>query len=455
MLLAGTASGSLVIDPYRFVFGPTYATEVLKDAPYAYWRLNEVSPSGEGSLEDSSGNGRNATPNGASFTWQNPGFGTENSPAGRSAGLTAANSNYITAPSGVAAAIMGSSTWTIEFWLLHTGANNQFIMGAAADATHRVAVTITTGKLVVTSSVGGSKMTNYALLQSPHHVVITSAGDLYLDGVAQTGSNSASLSSVVGMAFGARQDPTAYMTGFLSEIAVYNTVLSGSRVLAHYNAGAIQTVSSGLNFQWDTNTLTADLCPPGSDFYGQLDLGATLSAFSTPFGSSALNVAGGTYKAANFYNPYSWNAITSGESGQISVWCYIGASSPDMLIVGCGGKDISARDDSQDGVHVRLSATSATLNYVSGNGATTQSVVVTKTMPVNTWFQIIGKWSKTPVGGVTLWLSADGTVNTASPTLGNWANTGIVHQIIVGNDRNVTPTTAYFTRLQIWGSWQP
>jgi hypothetical protein len=88
------------------------------------------------------------------------------------------------------------------------------------------------------SSSGGYNNGNW------HHVVFTrtkttGALQLYVDG-APAGSatgNMVSLLSPTNINFGRIQTGNNYFSGTLDEIAVYTTVLSGTTVTSHYNAG--------------------------------------------------------------------------------------------------------------------------------------------------------------------------------------------------------------------------
>ncbi|MHB8273468.1 MAG: LamG-like jellyroll fold domain-containing protein [Dermatophilaceae bacterium] len=150
-----------------------------------------------------------------------------------------------------------SDNFSIEFWFKSTqgigtgtawwqgaglvdadvsGTNNDFGVSLRSDG--KVVAGVGNPDVSIVSSSGGYNNGGW------HHVVFTrtmatGALQLYVDGVlagSATG-NTASLTSPVNINLGRIQSGSDYFSGSLDEVAAYNTVLSGSTVTSHYNAG--------------------------------------------------------------------------------------------------------------------------------------------------------------------------------------------------------------------------
>ncbi len=115
-----------------------------------------------------------------------------------------------------------------------TGTNNDFGISLSADGHLKAGVG--NPDTTITSAAGGYDDNAW------HHVVFTrstsGAFNLYVDGgtaVSGTGTTAA-LTANAHINFGRIAAGTNYFQGYLDEIAIYNTVLSGATVTAHYNA---------------------------------------------------------------------------------------------------------------------------------------------------------------------------------------------------------------------------
>lgn len=218
---------------------PAYNVEVLADSPLAYWRAGETSGT---TAADSSGNSRAGTYAG--------------SPAMGVTGLLSGDADKAVDLDGVndritysASFLSAGSSITVEAW---------FKMDAGGGTVFRVSNT-GTGDLcqleLVPSNTfrvdfdGGGGWTTKSLNGSPIaagttcHVAITwdNATDvarLYLNGSqVATDTVTGTGPSLNFISFGSRNGSGGWFDGVVDEFAVYGTVLSGARILAHYQSG--------------------------------------------------------------------------------------------------------------------------------------------------------------------------------------------------------------------------
>ena len=115
-----------------------------------------------------------------------------------------------------------------------TGTNNDFGISLSADGHLKAGVG--NPDTTITSAAGGYDNGAW------HHVVFTrstsGAFSLYVDGgaaVSGTG-NTAALTASANLNFGRIAAGTNYYLGHIDEVAIYNSVLTGATVTAHYNA---------------------------------------------------------------------------------------------------------------------------------------------------------------------------------------------------------------------------
>lgn len=217
----------------------TYASEVLADSPLLYWRLGDASGT---TATDSSGNGRHGTYAGS------PTLGTT--------GLLSSDSDTAVTFDGVDDSVTYADTtnltnFSIEAWIKTTATGERVIASrynsASAeqmfmlelDSLGRASIIIRTG--TGASAISGSAALNDGLR---HHIVATfnNATDavvLYVDGVsAATGSRTGNLVTFdTPFVVGAWGGGTVRFSGVIDEVAHYSTVLSSTRVAAHYAAG--------------------------------------------------------------------------------------------------------------------------------------------------------------------------------------------------------------------------
>ena len=225
--------------------GLTYVETVLQDKPVAFWQLNETSGT---VAADSSGNGYNGTYEGG-FTLAalaNP------SGIGGSGVKFNGSTGYVLTPLPTTAI----ASVTLEAWINFDGlssASGPFLqLGAANEGGYGVGV----GSSAAYTQAGTELMGLYstktwnpsgALIPTSGwhlcHMVITATGTsiFYIDG-EQVGTNSNSSvlapsgNGYLAQAYGGGSGDN-FFGGALSNVAIYNSILSAARILAHYNAG--------------------------------------------------------------------------------------------------------------------------------------------------------------------------------------------------------------------------
>lgn len=218
-----------------------YPSEVLADSPKGWWRCQE----GSGLIQDSSGNGNNATSSTGSFTYgvTSPITGDPTAKAIR----FAATSSF-SVPDH--ATLDVGNVFSLELWVKMT-ANAVFdeffnkgggAFGFSIQSDNRLYV-YRVGVGNIADSFPGliSDTTNW------HHCVVTkNAGTthFYIDSVESNNPLSAStcVDTTDPLVVGPVGDATAVN---LTELAVYGTALSQARVSAHYNAAAVSTGGPG------------------------------------------------------------------------------------------------------------------------------------------------------------------------------------------------------------------
>lgn len=435
---------------------PAHKAAVLADGPLAFWELNDAAPSGSGSVLDSSGNANHATPNGG-ITWAQPGCLADDSGA---AALLNGSSGYISGGTSLAATLMNSAAWTIELWFF-SGTASGTLFAAASDSTHRVRIEYTYGgvgsdRIFTSSSVGGNKSSHtsgFALVKNNwHHVVLTSAGDLYVDGVVMTSTSSSTLNSTVGLIIGALNTGTsAWFSGRISCVAIYQSALTSTRVLAHRAAAYTHDVPAGLTFELVGDSLTPSIFPPGSDDVGQLDGGATLVSDGD---GNWIEVGGAPWRSMTFDNPTPQTQWASPDEGTIrGQFKCSDATFAAWMLAQITGKDRSLQDDTNQGVAIKLSSTGFTSIYTHAGGSRTASGTVTLLPDTIYDFELKWRSSGSPylsatINGVTATSTTAGEVGNV--TCDTW------HHLLWGSDVDVTPdpTSLKIRNLKTYSIWQ-
>lgn len=218
-----------------------YSTEVLADYPIGYWRLGEASGT---TAVDDSGNGYDGV-----YT---------NGVVLGATGLLAgdvdtaidliANSGYVALP---ASAVEAGSQASIEIWTGSTVTSNVSTFRAQSGSTRVLSSHIPWGNGNVYWDAGdGSgydriyKSASGIDFSATHHWVFTkdaTAGtmEIYLDGTLwlSGGSKTRTVGTVDSFTLGSNSAGGEPHKGIIDEFAYYDSALSATRVLAHYNAG--------------------------------------------------------------------------------------------------------------------------------------------------------------------------------------------------------------------------
>lgn len=212
--------------------GATYDATVLSDSPVLFWKLNETS--GTSAVDHGSG-GYTGTYQGG-YTLGETGIGD-----GETSVLFDGSSGNVTVASGSGPQ---PATGSIEIWGYWNGSAEGTLMGDTTGRAPYLSLSSSTG----TPDFGGYSNTNGAAdCQGPapisadawHHFVGTYDGTtlrLYLDGALDATLAWAGPFSYATNAIMAAAGSFGYFGGKLAKMAVYDTVLSAARVLAHYEA---------------------------------------------------------------------------------------------------------------------------------------------------------------------------------------------------------------------------
>jgi hypothetical protein len=226
-----------------------YKTAVTADTPFLYWRLNEASGA---MVADSGGSARAGTLTGTGFTRAQAGA-LPSETRDTSTSLTQAT---LTANSTVA----GPTTFSVEAWVKTTSTTGGRIIGwgdqggsstSTAAQIDRQLYLAPTGKVYFGIGTLKTVIASSAALNNNawHHVVGTYAAGingmkLYVDGTLQGSATATLISTANGYwragaetMTGWTGNPDTYYDGLLDEVAVYPTVLTATRVTAHYQAG--------------------------------------------------------------------------------------------------------------------------------------------------------------------------------------------------------------------------
>lgn len=221
----------------------TYSQTVLADNPVGFWLMNETTGS---TFADTSGSGNNATIyNSPTLNQSGP------STALNKSALFNGTTQYARTSTVATFNMAPSANWSVEGWFktsdsgtntfLHVGgagaSSSDTLIMAYLGAGNAKALTVdsTSSFLIIGSTATFND-------NAWHHMAITAASGgamiIYVDGTnvaststarRATGNNSfANIGSQVGQYF---------FNGNVTAPAIYNTTLTSTRVLAHYNAG--------------------------------------------------------------------------------------------------------------------------------------------------------------------------------------------------------------------------
>lgn len=416
-----------------------YVTAVLADSPYAYYRLND--PAGSTSIADSSGNDRHVSGVNPAITFGHPAIIADSTSRSALFPGTAG----ISLGSTLAAAVLGHSTWSVEFTMYPDPTNGTphagYPIAGAASPTQRFAVQHFNNTVYTQSTVGGIKSTATSrIIKQPHHFVLCSDGTVYWNGASFSGPTNPTLNSTVGMWLGAlNSGSTGFFRGRLAEISFYQTVLSPSRVTAHYSASRSYTVPAGRTFRWGMESQVADQAPAGGMNFANY-FSASLTTDQAFAGTQSLNCTGNFFSAW-FDNGHAYDMWAGLNSAAVRFkFRYSGTITNTLMLFQMTGKDLTGRDDTNDGMALLITTSTGLLG------------IPITSIPADTWHDVIYRFNRAGPVYTSLTLNETTTVtNTTTPpaavTCQAW------HQLLIGNDRAYNPAGLWLDEFEVHGSW--
>jgi hypothetical protein len=228
----------------------TYSQTVLADSPRGFWLLDETSGSTATDLT--------ANANNLSYV-ASPTLNVSTGLSGVTTGVTYNGTTQYANSSKVSTFNMSpDSSWSIEGWFRTTSSAVGTVLMFREDTSTNAGigaglfVNLTTGKISAFSA--DSTSANLVLTSSTtvntgswFYACVTAASGgamtLYVNGASEASTSTTrynnSVSRIVSTGAQAQTPPTyaTFLTGSTAAIAIYDTTLSSTRVLAHYNAG--------------------------------------------------------------------------------------------------------------------------------------------------------------------------------------------------------------------------
>lgn len=227
----------------------SYRREVMADSPVMYLRTGEKPAGGGlGSITGQTAFDETANNNSGTYNGSVTGgyAGPISSDPNTSVVLQGPGSAYIGIPH--ATSLNVADVFTYELWLLRGATSSLvYLMGKGSSAPvlyFNAANALVLRKNGVADVVAST--TTIADSSLWHHVVATKSGatsKLYIDSVDRTGAVTNQTMTNTTLDFGVGQPGplfgSNFFDGWVDEVAVYNTALSASRVLTHYQAGVL------------------------------------------------------------------------------------------------------------------------------------------------------------------------------------------------------------------------
>jgi hypothetical protein len=207
----------------------TYASTVLTDSPIRYWSLDEASGTVPAEIQ-----GVNPGAYVGGVTLNQAGATSDGDAAIKLNGTT----GEVTVPDN--ASLHVADVFTVEMWVNRNSGSASgpfFYAGGGGikftDSGGGVLYLEQAGAVAICTSTSDYGATGW------HHIAVTKNGaavHLYIDGVDRTGSvtNATLTSPWVTALIGAGQG--FFYSGYIDEVAIYNTALTSARILAHFNA---------------------------------------------------------------------------------------------------------------------------------------------------------------------------------------------------------------------------
>jgi hypothetical protein len=427
----------------------SYSEEVLADGPLFYHRLAEGS--GTTSMADSSGNNRTGTYTSTTSTTTN--YLVPGRYAGESGSYFSGTGNYVTTQTAAAA----PTTFSIEAWFL-TGASSSVGGKVIGFGNARVGSSGSPDRHIYVDNLGrltfGVFFNNFyytvrsssAVNNSAWHHVVGTYGSgtlrLYVDGMLQqqrtdvqgsftfpSGSYvrvggdgwNCSWPNVPGCPFA---PASGYLNGFIDEPAVYTSVLSQTRVSAHFNAGsaaayasAVQADSPYLYWRFGETgpQLAADSSGNNRDGFYYLGPDVLVGQNgAVPSNSSAILSAIGTSGAAR--NPTQY---TNPNPFTIEGWFRTQTTAGGKLI-GFGNQPFGTSTSYDRHIYMRDDGRLVFGTYLSSTG--TRTLTTTAAYNDGAWHHVAASLGS---GGMQLYVDGElalenAAVTTAESTTGYW-----------------------------------
>jgi hypothetical protein len=256
-----------------FVIGTSYRSTILTDNPRSYWRLGETSAT---TAADQQGLNPGTYTGGVTLGQQGAIIGDSDT----SASFDGVD-DYVTVPDSASLDLTNAAT--VELWVQRTkNAAYQVIFGKPGNGQSRFenyALWFNTSNGINAYFGNGTSYVavgSAALDTNWHHVVTTydnATARLYIDGTLQDSATSTVqlTPNTQPLNFGRAQGTTSYMFGGkLDEVAVYNSVLSPTRIQAHYDAARrTDTVAPAVTLSSPANgSTTTDSTPTAAGLAG-------------------------------------------------------------------------------------------------------------------------------------------------------------------------------------------
>ncbi len=326
-----------------------YRDEVISDNPAAYWRLGEAS----GTVAANEIAANTGTYTGGVLVGQQSALSGDTNTAATFDGVN----DHIVVPQSTT--LDATAGVTVELWAKRTkNASWQVLVGKPGngqsqlenyaiwfDSSNRLQAYFGNGTTHVSAAWGTAVDTGW------HHIAATydnAVARLYVDGVqrAQTSSTVQLTPSANALNIGRSNDGSYFFGGSLDDVAVYRTVLSATRIQAHFAAASTPTV--------DTTAPLLTLTQP---------VGGSTTASATPAVSGVAGTA-------------------SGDSTSVTVRLYAGSSATGAPVqtlsatrAGGGAYSVTATTLA-NGVYTAQAEQADTAGNVGRSGAATFTVAV-------------------------------------------------------------------------------
>jgi len=408
-----------------------YSDTVLAESSLlSYWKLDETSGT---SAADSKGT-NTGTYQGSVTLNQSP---TNTFIGGRSITLPGSSSAYVLAKTAALLATLTNAS--VEAWFKTTVASGT----GTAIYCERAASGNAIWKLEVTSA-GVIKFTHRNTantLDQPtagtgynngawHHVVITKAGTsikFYVDGVqvgstaTLAGNDTLTDSGMETWIGGDKADSTQAWNGGLDEVAIYNTTLSSSAILAHYNASQLKDTYSDVILA-ETSLVSYWKLAEGSGTTATDSKGTNTATYNGTFtlgqtspgkymkGGVLLDGSTGYAEAPTASNLHPTSALS------LEAWVkFTSLPSNYKSIAGCGySSNSSPYSDYTLGVD-NTNRLKVNINI----GGTSQGIVHSADPVVGTWYHMVMTYD-----GTTLKFYLNGTLSSSLAASGTVGNSG-------------------------------